>query len=429
MLLLRHVRLPVGLIPRGLALAAVDPLEPTVACDVLVAGATISRVAPVGQIRPESATDRMVDFGGALVFPAFVDAHVHLDKAFSSRRAPNRSGTMLEAREALARDRNNWTPEDLHRRAEFALRCAWARGTRAIRTHLDTRQPTAARLYAVLANLREAWKDRIVVQTVPGRAEADYSGAEGEAAADLALAHGAVALGGTLGMAADLDRRIDRLMAIARERGLGLDLHVDENGDPGSQVLLAVAKAVERNAFAGPVVCGHACSLSLQPPELQHQTIERVRASRIGVVALPLSNLYLQDRRAAGFPQTPRWRGITLVRDLIGAGVPVACASDNVRDAYCAYGDFDLLEVYVQSVRLAQLEGCLQDSVRLVTAAAAEMIGVPNFGSIVPGSPARLVVFKRRSLNELLSRPDGIRKLVDGEEVHSAEPPEYEELG
>jgi hypothetical protein len=36
--------------------------------------------------------------------------------------------------------------------------------------------------------------------------------------------------------------------------------------------------------------------------------------------------------------------------------VTVACGGDNVRDAFIGWGDFDLVEVYVESVRLAHLD-------------------------------------------------------------------------
>jgi cytosine/creatinine deaminase len=428
MLLLRRARLPAALIPREVAPASTDPLEPTLLCDLLIDGERISEVVPPGRGAAYAGAATTVDLDGAMVFPSLVDAHVHLDKAFTWTRAPNRGGTFAEAAEVMARDRLNWTPEDLRRRADFALRSAWARGTRVMRTHVDSHGPGAEASHAAMAELRERWRGRIELQTVPGRREADYTGREGEAVADLAIRHGACALGGMVTMASDLDGRLDRLLAIARDRGVGLDLHVDENGDPEAQVLHAVAEAVDRNAFILPVVCGHACSLSVQPPERQRRTIERVRATRIGIVSLPLCNLYLQDRRGSGFPRTPYWRGLTLLTDFLAAGVPVACASDNVRDAYHAYGDFDMLEVYVQSVRLAHLDGHLAESVRLVTASAADLVGRSAYGRIGPGAPARLVIFAARSFNELLSRPTEPRRCVDAEKIHSPQVPDFSEL-
>jgi cytosine/creatinine deaminase len=424
MLLLRRARLPSALAPAGAADAPPDPLEPSVLRDVLIDGPAIAAVAPCGLAAPGAE----VDLEGALVFPGLVDAHVHLDKAFTWNRAPNRSGTFAEALGVLARDRVRWTERDLRLRADFALRCAWARGTRLIRTHVDTWLPGGEASHAVLAELRESWRGRIELQTVPLCGAADLAGPGGAALADLALRHGAVALGGFAVMGPELPRQLDRILALARERGVGIDLHVDENGDPAAEVLRAVAEAVLRAGFDRPVVCGHCCSLAVQPPERRRDTIARVRAAGIGVISLPLCNLYLQDRPPPGERRTPRWRGLTAIHELLDAGVAVACASDNVRDAFYAFGDFDVLDVYAQSVRLAHLDARLAESPRLVAAAAADLLGRPEFGRIAPGAPARLVVLATGSFGELLSRPGAPRRCVDGERIHAPAPPDYAEL-
>jgi cytosine deaminase len=432
MLLLRNARVPAVLLPPDLAGAPVDPFDPAVACDVRIVGERIAGVSASGA-PPAAAGGRgppadTLDVGGALVFPGFVDAHVHLDKAHTWYRAPNASGTFAEALENLARDRPAWTPEDLARRADFALRCAWAHGSRIVRTHLDIGLPWGGAIQEAMAGLRERWRGRIELQTVPLCRGAAWEGSEGEALADLALRHGAVALGGFFVMSPGLPGQVERLMALARERRVGLDLHLDENGDPGAEVLRAVAEAALRTSFPHPIACGHCCSLAVQQAGRQRETISLVKAAGLGVISLPLCNLYLQDRRGDGFPRTPFWRGLTLIRDLLEAGVPVACASDNVRDAFHAYGDMDPLEVYAQSVRLAHLDSRLAESVRVVTSTAADLVGRPEYGRVAPGAPAHLVVISARSFSELLSRPAAPRRLVDGEAVHAASPPDYAEL-
>lgn len=432
MLLLRRARVPVALLPASLTPAVVDPLEPTVLCDLTLDRDKISAVALSGTLPSPTAPGpaREFDAAGSLVFPAFVDAHVHLDKTHTWPRAPNRSGTFDEAIATLAADKAHWTEADLRLRAGFALRTAWAHGTRAIRTHVDTALPWAETSHAIMAALRTEWRGRIELQTVPLCGGDAYATTEGEKIADLAVRHGASALGGFMQMSPDLPKHYDRLLAIARERRLGLDLHVDENNRPDAECLRLCAEAVLRNQFEFPVVCGHCCSLAAQPAARARSTIALVREARIGIVSLPLCNVYLQDRRTAGtvFPRTPLWRGLTLVHDLLDAGVPVACAGDNVRDAFHAFGDYDLAEVYVQSVRLAHLDATLAQSVCVVTRTPADLIGLPRHGRIAPGSPAHLVIFEARRFSELLSRPAARRRCVDGEEIHAPPLPDYSEL-
>lgn len=394
-------------------------------CDITAEGPRIASVVPCS---PGAAASGAVDLAGALVFPGFVDAHVHLDKSHTWDRAPNRSGGFPEALDTLARDRAQWTRKDLLRRAGFSLRCAWEHGTRVVRTHVDTWLPWGEENHAAMQELREEWRGRIVLQTVPLTSFANYAGGMGDATADLAMKYGASALGGWTPMAPELPRQVDRLLAIARDRGVGVDLHVDENGNPAEEVLRTVAEGVIRNRFELPVVCGHCCSLAVQKEERQRSTVALVKEAGIRVISLPLCNQYLQDRRTQ-FPRTPYWRGLTLLHEFMDAGVPVACASDNVRDAFHAYGDMDAAEVYIQSVRAAHLDSRLGASVALVTSAAADIVGAPGAGRVAPGSPSQLVVFPARSFSEFLSRPGSSRRLVDGETIREARPPGYEELG
>ncbi len=423
-LIVRRARVPVALLPPGLSPLS-DPGEPSMLCDVSLAGGKIASVSGATGLPPAAGE---FDAAGRLVFPAFVEAHTHLDKAHTWCRAPNRTGTFSDALTTLARDKPHQTPADLRLRADFALRSAWAHGTRVLRTHVDSDLATAGPRHAVMAELRAVWAGRIALQTVSLCNGADYATPVGEKISDLAVGHGASALGGFLQMSAGLPLQLDRLLALARERRLGLDLHVDENGDANSECLRAVAEAALRHKFDLPVVCGHCCSLARQGAARQRDTIALVRAARIGIISLPLCNLYLQDRRAAGEALAPQWRGLAPIRDLFAAGVPVACASDNVRDAFYPYGDLDALEVYTQSVRLAHLDADLAGSVRVVTSTAADLVGCPEYGRIAPGAPARLVVFEARSFSALLSRPATARHCIDGGELHSPAAPGYDEL-
>ena len=428
MLLLKRARVPAAVLPAPLRDPAPDPTEPSVLCDITIEGTRIASVERSPPAAAAPARGDALDLDGSMVFPGFVDAHVHLDKAHTWDRAPNRSGTFHDALETLAWDKANWTTADLLRRAGFALHCAWEHGTRLIRTHVDTWLPWGEVNHAAMQELGETWRGRIALQTVPLTAMANYQGAQGDAVADMAVKYGACALGGWAPMSAELPRHLDRIIAIARDRGLGLDFHVDENTNPREEVLRAVAEAVLRNGFAGPVVCGHCCSLAHQEPERQRSTIALVREARIRVISLPLCNLYLQDRRTEGPARTPRLRGVTLIHELLDAGVPVACASDNVRDAFFAFGDFDAAEVYIQSVRVAHLDSRLGESPGVVTAAAAAIVGLPDMGRVGTGAPAHLVVFPARSFSEFLSRPGSKRRLVDGENIRDARPPSYDEL-
>ena len=119
------------------------------------------------------------------------------------------------------------------------------------------------------------------------------------------------------------------------------------------------AQAAVRHQFSGRIICGHCCSLSVQTEAAVLETVEAVKAANISVVSLPMCNLYLQDRRQG---RTPRYRGVTILRELEAAGVQCAIASDNCRDPFFAYGDHDGLEVFTQSARIGHLDHPIGDT-------------------------------------------------------------------
>ncbi len=106
-----------------------------------------------------------VDMGGAMVLPCFVDMHTHLDKGHIWPRAANPDGTFMGALTTVGRDRAaNWSAEDVRARMTFGLRSAYAHGTRAIRTHLDSLAPQDAISFGVFREVRAEWADRIDLQ-------------------------------------------------------------------------------------------------------------------------------------------------------------------------------------------------------------------------------------------------------------------------
>ncbi|HEY5079767.1 MAG TPA: cytosine deaminase [Opitutaceae bacterium] len=436
--LFRRARIPLACLPPPLSAAtgAEDgALEPWRECDVLVDGARIAAVTQSGASGGAAHDGRTTDLGGLLVFPGLIEVHTHLDKCHTWDRAPGVHSDFWESLAILAADSVHWTEEDVYRRAEFGLRTAWAHGTVALRSHLDTSGTVGADSHAAVGRLRAEWRGRMEIQTVSLFRIGEFFGSEAGRIVELSATHKANALGGFPQPNPDLPRQLDNVMAAARELGIGLDLHVDESGLVHAECLRATAEAMLRNQFPHPVACGHNCSLSVQSPERSAQTIALVREAGIGIISLPLTNLHLQGRArgpkpagaAFGPPRTPQWRGLTLLHECIEAGVTVACGGDNVRDAFIGWGDFDMVEVYVESVRLAHLDTRLAFSPAVVTTGPARIMGLKGYGLIAPGSPADMIVFSARRLYALLARPSTPRRLIHGEEFRDAALPDFDE--
>ena len=191
---------------------------------------------------------------------------------------------------------------------DFGLRCSFAHGTRAVRTHLDSMGPQAAITWPVFERLRKEWAGRVELQAVSLVPLHVFGTREGEELADRVAAASGI-LGAVGYMSPQIDALLDRMLDLAAERGLDVDLHCDESGDIGARALSHLARAVVRRRFRGRVACGHCCSLAVQPPDAVAETLDLVAEAGISVISLPMCNLYLQDRVPGAFASP--WRAIT----------------------------------------------------------------------------------------------------------------------
>lgn len=163
----------------------------------------------------------------------------------------------------------------------------------------------------------------------------------------------------------------------------------------------------------------------MQDQQTVNETIALVKQANIGIVSLPMCNLYLQDRVTH---RTPRWRGVTLVHELETAGVSVALASDNCRDPFYGFGDHDMLQVFSMGTKISHLDTPYGDWIASVTSRPASLMGLPNSGQVAIGQPADLVLFKARSYSELLSRPQSDRTVIRNGVKIDITLPDYSEL-
>jgi cytosine/creatinine deaminase len=424
--LIANARVPVDLVPELAGHGGVDRFA---RCDVLVERGVVAAITP--PVSARNADVPVADLRDGIALPRFVDMHTHIDKGHIWARRPNPDGSFFGARTAVAADREaHWNAEDVRTRMEFSLRCAFAHGTAALRTHLDSVAPQAAISWPVFDEVRAAWKDRIALQAValfPSDLAVDDE-PQFRAIVNTVARYGGV-LGGItyLGEAPGpkLEQALDRMFGMAAAHGLGIDLHVDESTSPHARSLERIALAAQRHRFRSQIVVGHCCSLTLAPDEDRARIIGLMRDTGIALVSLPMCNMYLQDR-ASG--RTPRLRGIAPLHELDAAGVAVAVASDNTRDPFYAYGDLDMLEVFREATRIAHFDHSERPWLRLLGSAPAEIMGLPQHGRIANGLPADLVLTRARTVFELISRPQLDRVvLVRGRAIDTTLP-DYREL-
>jgi len=358
--------------------------------DVLVIAGIIQRLAP-SIATPEGCA--VIDGQNAILLPAFVDGHIHLDKTFWGLpwRAHEAGPTVperIENERRLRRELNLRPDVQVERLARHAI----GRGTLHIRNHTDIDTEIGLRNFEGVMAVRERLKGTLSIQIVafpqsgivtrPGTAEL----------LDRAAKDGADLIGGIdpAGLDRDPKGHLDVVFAIAGRHGVGVDIHLHDPGTLGALELRLVAERTRALGLAGKVSVSHAFCLGM---------VEEVELGR-------LIDLLLENRIAI-MTHGPGDRPVPPLARLRAAGVRVFSGSDAIRDAWTPFGNADMLE---RAMLLAWRNGfrtdeLLQLALDTITRAGAEVLGLESYGLDV-GCTASFVIVPGETLAELVvARP------------------------
>jgi len=332
------------------------------------------------------------DLHGAPVLPGLVEAHTHIDKAFTLPRLGTLKPGLLAAIETMIADRQTWTVADVHERASRCLQWAFEAGVVKLRTHCDWWEPQGTPLaWNVLRELGEEWAGRIALERVSLIALHLFS--ERDSARTLAKAVAASGPGACLGAFVHSTNwsvaSLRHLFEAAEEFGLDVDLHCDEELNPQAEGLATTASLLRAIGFSGRVVCGHTCALAAQPEAQALATLDAVAAAPITMVSLPTTNLLLQDAQTG---RTPRQRGLTLIKEARARGIPLLISTDNVQDAFCRAGSFDPVEALAVGALAAQFEQPFDEWSEAICR-GDWLTRAPNAPPLRAGAVADLVIF------------------------------------
>ncbi|TXG89863.1 cytosine deaminase [Rhodococcus rhodnii] len=368
--------------------------------DVVLEGGAIREIREPS-LDPVGAGE--LDLTGYLLLTAGAEPHAHLDKALSWNEIRPPMGDLGTAIASWREYSAHLTVESIAARAERAATALLANGTTAIRTHVDLLAgPDPLRGVHALVAVRERLREMMDIQLV---ALCPYD--IGDDVLEDALDLGVDLVGGSPHHTPDPSGDLRRLLAVAQRRDVGVDMHTDEQLNPGSLTLEEMAGVVRDWPRHRRVTAGHCVSLGTLDAEVLARVVAAVQGARIGIVTLPITNLYLQgwDHPVS----TPR--GLTAIRALLDAGVPLGAGADNVRDPFNPLGRSDALETAMLLVTAGHLTTA--EAYRAVSTGAREVMGLPD-ASVRPGGVADLLAIRATDLEDAIATASPERYVLKG---------------
>jgi cytosine deaminase len=366
--------------------------------DIAVANGCIVEVGP----NLDAKAQREIDATDRLASPPFVDSHFHMDTTLSyGQPRVNASGTLLEGIELWGELKPHLTVEHIKARARQLCHWAIARGTLAIRSHVDV---TDDRLLAVnaLLEIRDEIKPYIDLQLVafPQDGYLRHPGSAENLRRALDL--GIDVVGGIPHFERTMEQgaaSIKALCELAAERALPVDMHCDESDDPFSRHIENLTFHTQRLGLHGRVTGSHLTSMHSMDNYYVSKLLPLMAEARIHVVANPLINITLQGRH----DNYPKRRGMTRVKELMQAGINVAFGHDALLDPWYSFGTYDMIEVAHMGLHIAQMTGVdqMRKIFEAVTFNGAKALGLEGYG-LEAGCHADIVILQARDPQEAL---------------------------
>ena len=359
--------------------------------DIEVDGGSFTAIRPASEEQPEAR--QVIDAGGALVSPPFVEPHVHLDSTLTAGEPRwNESGTLWEGIACWSERKPMLTREDVVDRAEEVLRWYAANGTLHVRSHGDVTDPSLVALDALL-EVRERVRDVIGLQLVAFPQEGICSFPGGEELLEEAARRGVDVIGAIPHFEdtrEDGVASIDVAVDVAQRYGLRIDAHCDEIDDEQSRFIEVLATRASRTGLRERVTASHTTAMGSYNAAYSYKLRRIVARSGINLVCNPMVNLHLQGR----FDAYPKRRGLTQVKEMLAAGVNVAFGHDDILDPWYPLGTANPVQVAHAGAHATQLMSPAEvaECFRMVTDRGAAVLGLDTAYGIETGRPASFVV-------------------------------------
>jgi len=360
--------------------------------DVLIRN---GQIAAVGD-GPTPASDAMIiDGGGRLLFPGFVDAHAHMDKSLIGLPWHRHVvGPGLMDKIEHEREIRRIEGIDSYTQSSRIARRMIAAGTTHVRTFVDIDTESKLAGFEGVARMRDDLRDALSVQIVafpqsgmlvrPGTVEL----------MDEALRNGAEVVGGLDPCTIDRDpaTHLDVIFDLAEKHDADVDVHLHEPGELGAFSLELILDRTRVLGWQGRVTISHAiCLGGIDDPYLS-RLIEQLIELDVTIMSHGPSGL----------------RPVPSVKRLYEAGVRMCTGNDGIRDAW---GPLNMPDMLLRTYLIAYRNNLRRDDeiemvLDIATHGGARVIGVDDYG-LDPGKSADFVLADGEThVEAVIEQPD-----------------------
>lgn len=372
--------------------------------DISVESGQITSIEAAGS---DTASASVVDIGGDMLVPGFVEGHIHLDTSFyGDTWMPHRPCTNgFDVHERVAFQAENMAiAAPMDKRARDQLDLCIGNGTLHMRSHVMVDGSVGLKSLETILAVRDDYRDLIDIQLVAFPQSGILKSPGTPELLDEAIKLGADLVGGLdpASFDRDVNGHLDVVFGVAEKHGVDVDIHLHDAGSMGAFTIEEICARTVALGMQGHVAISHAYGLGDLPVDAARKIAATIAKSGVSIMT--------------NAPGNHTFPPVALLRS---EGVTVFSGSDNIRDSWWPYGDGDMLHraeiIGYRSGFYTDAE--LRAAFDIVTSESAKALRLNNYG-IQVGSKADFVTFSATCIPEaVVAFPKNRKVFKDGKMV------------
>lgn len=266
----------------------------------------------------------------------FVNAHAHLDRAFTlDRKNFCLANKHLHQKwDLVDQIKKSSTVAQIYQRMAFTIEDMIQQKVQAVCSFIDVDETVQDKAIKAAQKIRKNYGKEIKIkfanQVLKGvlSPKARYWFNLGSEFADI--------IGGLPGKDRGREEEhLDVLMKTGKKMGKLVHVHVDQLNDPNEKETNLLARKTVEHQMEGQVVAIHSISLSAQKKDYRKKVYQALKKTGIIVISCPTA--WIDCRRNETL--CPTHNAITPIDEMVPEKIPVALGTDNISDIYKPFSD------------------------------------------------------------------------------------------